>query len=130
MNKIVICGLLLLSSVCIAQTVNLTPTELETTKLAKLKAQRETLQAQTAQIDIQIQGLQALKQLMSEHTQQKYNEFLAEVQRIKEAHKEWGDVSKINFNENQGESGSFSKEDKKDALPTNTNKPPQGQVKK
>jgi multidrug efflux pump subunit AcrA (membrane-fusion protein) len=130
MTRIVICCILFISSISFAQTVNLTPTDLENAQLAKLKAQRETLQAQTTQIDIQIQGLQALKQLLNEHSQQKYSEFLAQVDKVKKAHKDWGEESKINFNENQGESGVFSKEDKKQELPVPLSKPPQGQVKK
>src|SRR6266540_843696 len=95
---------LILLSLCIltqAQTQNLTPTELESARLAKLKSQSESYVQQLQSIETQMQALNILKQLTQEHQQQKYSEFLGEASKIKEAHKEWGESSKINFNPQQ-----------------------------
>jgi hypothetical protein len=104
--------LLLLVSITQAQT-SITPTEQEQAKLGKLKAQNETIVQQLAQIDTQIQALNILKQLTSEHQQQKYSEYLGYANTIKTNHKEWGDTNKITFSPQQGEYGTFTKTEEK-----------------
>jgi hypothetical protein len=108
MKKVFI-AFLFITTCCIAQNQTFVPTELEQAQLAKLKAQNEALQQQLQQIDTQIQALTILKQLTTEHQQQKNSEFLGKANSIKEAHKDWGDSSKISYNSSQGESGMFSK---------------------
>lgn len=97
-----------LTYICQCQTKVVQPTELEQAKLAKLKAQNDTLQEQLRQIDVQIQALTILKQLTTEHQQSKLSEWLNYSEDVKMSHKEWGDKKNITYNQQQGESGSFT----------------------
>lgn len=109
--------LLILVTGCLAQKLQqvpqiLKPTELEQAKLGKLKAENTNFQTQLQQIDTQIQALTILKQLTTEHQQQKYSEYLGEANKVKESHKEWGESNTVTFNPQQGEYGTFVKESK------------------
>ncbi len=95
----------------VAQTNNqktLQPSELEQAKLAKLKAQNDSMMIQLQQIDTQMQALNILKQMTTMQQQQKYSEYLGESKKVIASHTEWGDMAKVNFNPTQGESGSFT----------------------
>lgn len=98
----------------ILKSQELKTTELEKEKLAKLKAQSEVLQTKLEQIDTQIQALNVYKQLIDAQQKSKLSELLGYSEEIKKNHKEWGDSSKVNYNQSIGESGIFKKiEDKK-----------------
>lgn len=107
---------------CVTLTYSQTaiqPTELEQAKLSKLKAQYETFQVQLSQIDTQIQALNILKQLTQEHQRAKNAEFIGLSEDVKKAHKDWGDISKVNFDPTKGDGGTFTKlpEDNKPVPP-------------
>ena len=121
MKKVLLALIVGYSTITLAQNV-VAPTDLESKELAVLKAQNETLMAQLQNIDTQIQALNILKQLTTEHQQQKFTQFLGKAEEIKKLHTEdWGKPDKTNFNPTLGESGTFTvpvpepkKDEKKD----------------
>jgi len=84
----------------------LQPTELENTKLAKLKAQDDNLNSNIQNIDSQMQILVAKKYIIQQAEQQKKSELLGLAEQIKREH-DWN--SSVNYDPNVGESGSFVK---------------------
>lgn len=81
----------------------LKPTELESAKLGKIKAQRQALQATIQMMEAQIAMLQGRIQISQQLQAQKNSELLSLAEQVKKDHK-WQDVD---YNAEQGEDGTF-----------------------
>jgi hypothetical protein len=104
--------LILLCSVALAQT-KLTPTELETEKLGKLKAQLATVAQSVETVKAQIQVYQAQQFFLEQQKQHKQDELDAYASKVIKSHTEWGKAEDISYNDKEGESGVFNKREEK-----------------
>lgn len=92
-----------------AQVLN--PTELETAKLAKLRSDLATLNAQLQLVKTNKQLADAQEMILQQQGQQKLSELLGQAESVKQAHakdKTWDSADKITFNPQSGEAGQFT----------------------